>query len=90
MRQMQGVVLATLVFLGGCQATVSPPSLSYRHDDASADSLEEQDDTCRSPYRYNAALAGYNSRTAMTDELGEFWAEDQRFYEDRMAQHCDD
>ncbi len=78
---MKGHTLAAaLLLLSACTLGTSSGSFS-----------DWDDDECdRNFYSHSAGMAAYNQQTAMTDELREFWAEDQRFYEERAGDDCDD
>ncbi|MGB2246058.1 MAG: hypothetical protein ACPH3N_00235 [Alcanivorax sediminis] len=70
--------MAGVVLLSGCTL-------------GSSGDFADWDDECREdPYQRSADMAAYHRHTAMNDELREFWAEDQRFYEERISDDCDD
>ena len=91
----RGVLLVAILMHTGCTLTVlsapqqsaqsaGSPEVDFPYND---DHREEQ--TCRDRYDDQRNLAAYHQRTAMNDEVREFWAEDQRFYEQQADQRCD-
>lgn len=77
--------------LAGCQVTVGQPSSSLSYDDQSRwDDRDDDEEECENRYQASANMASYNRHTAMNDQLREFWAEDQRFYEEQGRRDCDD
>lgn len=75
--------------LAGCQVTVGQPSSSSFSSHESR--WDDEEEECESRYQASANMASYNHHTAMNDQLREFWAEDQRFYEERISDNgCDE
>ncbi len=84
-------LIALWVVLAGCQVTVGQPSSSsFSSHESRWDDRDDDDEDCESHYQASANMASHNRHTAMNDQLREFWAEDQRFYEERARRDCDD